>query len=55
MSHHPHHPADKGAAYTGLVVGGLVLFAILFGIVALTNRHYAGEKAEAKPAAATTH
>ena len=51
MSHSPHNPADKGAAYTGLVVGALVIFAILFGIVKLTNSHYASEGAEHAPAA----
>jgi len=53
MSHTPHNPADKGAAYAGLVVGAVVLFVLLFGIVKLTNRHYAGESAEHAPAAAT--
>ncbi len=48
MSHSAHHPEDKGAAITGLVVGAIALGAILFGIVTLTNQHYAGEK----PAAA---
>jgi hypothetical protein len=37
-------------ALTGLIFGGCVLFAILFGIVVLTNNHYAAEK----PAAAAT-
>ena len=41
---------DFPAALTGLVVGGCVIFAILFGIVVLTNNHYAAEK----PAAAAT-
>lgn len=37
--------SDFGAALTGLVVGACVLFAILFGIVELTNHKYAGESA----------
>jgi hypothetical protein len=41
---------DFPAALTGLVVGGCVVFAILFGIVMITNHHYAAEK----PAAAAT-
>ncbi len=41
---------DFPAALTGLVVGGCMVFAILFGIVVLTNNHYASEK----PAAAAT-
>ncbi len=36
-------------AFTGLVVGACALFAILFGIVVITNHHYAAEA----PAAAT--
>jgi hypothetical protein len=41
---------DFPAALTGLVVGGCMVFAILFGIVIITNNHYAAEK----PAAAAT-
>lgn len=35
--------SDFMAALTGLVVGGSILFALVFGIVTLTNRLYAGE------------
>ncbi len=45
-----HHSTDFMPALTGLVVGGCVVFAILFGIVVVTNSHYAAEK----PAAAAT-
>ncbi|MEO7103541.1 MAG: hypothetical protein ABI311_09145 [Gemmatimonadaceae bacterium] len=38
---------DFPAALTGLVVGGAFVFAILFGIVVITNHHYAGEKTAA--------
>ena len=38
------HGTDFPAALTGLVVGGSIVFAILFGIVMITNHHYAGEK-----------
>jgi len=41
---------DFPAALTGLVVGGCLVFAILFGVVEFTNHHYAGEK----PAPAAT-
>lgn len=34
---------DFGAAVTGLVVGGCVLFALMFAIVQMTNHAYAGE------------
>jgi len=36
-----------GAAFFGLIGGALFIGAILFGIVVLTNRHFANEKAEA--------
>ena len=35
-----------GAAFFGLIGGALFIGAILFGIVVLTNRHFANEKAE---------
>ncbi|MGI8510079.1 MAG: hypothetical protein ACR2MQ_12210 [Gemmatimonadaceae bacterium] len=35
--------SDFTAAITGLVVGGCVLFALVFGIVQITNHMYAGE------------
>lgn len=38
---------DFPAAVTGLVVGGCIIFAILFGIVTITNHHFAGEKSAA--------
>ena len=43
-----HHPpsSDTGAAFAGLIGGALFIGAILFGIVVLTNRHFANEKAE---------
>jgi len=45
-----HRSGDFGAALTGLVVGACVLFALLFGIVELTHRHYVSKE---PPAAAT--
>ncbi|HEY7896133.1 MAG TPA: hypothetical protein VIC24_14625 [Gemmatimonadaceae bacterium] len=47
----PPLPGDKKAGFTGLVVGVIVIFCIMFSIVLLTNRHYAGK---AEPAAAAT-
>ncbi len=37
---------DKSAGFTGLILGAIAIFVILFGIVRLTNAHYSGEKAE---------
>ena len=35
-------PGDKSAGYTGLIVGGIVVFLIAWGIVHLTNKKYEG-------------
>jgi hypothetical protein len=43
---------DKSAGFTGLILGAIAIFIIVFAIVRLTNAKYAGEKAEAAPAAA---
>lgn len=48
----PPLPGDKKAGFTGLIVGVIVLFVIMFTIVQLTNRHYAGRT---EAAATTTH
>lgn len=50
-----HQRTDFPAALTGLVVGGAFVFVILYGIVVLTNHHYAEEAtaSAATPAAAT--
>ena len=49
MAHHGHdHGSDKGAAFMGLVIGAIAIFAILFTITKLTNSHYAGEKGQAE-------
>ena len=45
-AHHAHHD-DRGAAFTGLIVGGILLFAILFGVTKATNAKFAHEKGEA--------
>ena len=36
---------DKSAGFTGLILGAIAIFVLMFGIVRLTNSHYAGEKA----------
>ena len=43
----PAEQGDKSAGFTGLILGGIAVFVILFGIVRLTNAKYAGEKHEA--------
>jgi hypothetical protein len=51
---HDHHAPARGsdakAAFAGLIIGALVLFAVLRTIVYLTNAHYAHEQ----PAATAT-
>ncbi len=42
---------DKSAGFTGLILGAIAIFVLMFGIVRLTNSHYNNEKAES----ATTH
>lgn len=39
--------SDKSAGFTGLILGAIAIFVLMFGIVRMTNSHYAGEKAEA--------
>ncbi len=48
------HPGDKSAGFTGLILGAIAIFIILFAIVRLTNARYHGEH-EAGPAAEATH
>ena len=48
-------PGDKSAGFTGLILGAITIFVIVFAIVRMTNAKYAGHKAEAgaeAPAAA---
>jgi hypothetical protein len=35
-----HSGPDTVSAFTGLIVGGLLLFALLLTIVTVTNKHY---------------
>ena len=54
MAHntHTHQETDAKAAFTGLIVGAIVLFLIVVGIVKWTNAQFAGH---APAAAAETH
>ena len=52
-AHHAHAPnVDKPAAYVGLIGAVIFLLVVVFTIVSLTNKHYAGERAEGAAAAA---
>ena len=50
------HSGDKSAAFTGLILGAIAIFVLVFAIVRLTNASYAGhgtgEGTTAAPAAA---
>lgn len=49
-----HRSSDLGAALTGLIVGAVALFILVFTIVKLTNASFAEEHAATPaPAAAT--
>ena len=47
-------PGDKSAAFTGLILGAIAIFVLVFAIVRFTNASYAGHEAGAEPAAAAT-
>ncbi len=51
---HSHGGSDMGAAFMGLIGGALLIGGILYGIVVVTNRSFAAEKAEHKAGAAST-
>ncbi|MEO6525826.1 MAG: hypothetical protein ABIP93_04310 [Gemmatimonadaceae bacterium] len=38
-------PGDKSAGFSGLILGSIALFVLIFGIVRMTNASYAGEHA----------
>ena len=44
---------DKSAGFSGLILGAIALFVLLFGIVRLTNAKYNGEHADKAGAEAT--
>ena len=41
----PHHPSDRGAAFTGLILGAVAIGITVYSIVILTNKHFQGEEA----------
>ena len=47
-------PGDKSAGFTGLILGAIAIFVLVFAIVRMTNAKYAGHGEGAEPAAATT-
>ncbi|MGH7664176.1 MAG: hypothetical protein ACRENI_07780 [Gemmatimonadaceae bacterium] len=54
----PLHRGDKPAGFVGLIAGGIVLFALLYLISAVTSRSFEGhgESAQAaEPPAANTN
>lgn len=44
-------PQDRRGGLMGLVIGAIVLFVVLYGIVHLTNGHYAKLEGAKQPAA----
>ena len=48
-------PGDKKAGFMGLIIGGVVVFLIAWGIVHLTNKKYAGEHAGAATTTEQAH
>jgi hypothetical protein len=45
---HHNHGSDKGAAFTGLIAGAVLIFVILFGITKWTNSIYANKEGHAE-------
>jgi uncharacterized protein (DUF983 family) len=39
---HPEAPSDRKAAFTGLIVGAILVFVILLATVKVTNASFAG-------------
>ncbi len=50
---HPAAPSDRKAAFTGLIVGSIVIFVVLFSVVKATNAQFAGHEAAKESAEAT--
>lgn len=50
----PHAGPDTGAAFKGLILGAVVLFAILVTIVKVTNAYYNRHPPEAATAPSST-
>ena len=47
-------PGDKAAGFSGLILGAIVLFVVMFAIVRMTNAKYAGHAAAPAAGATTT-
>jgi hypothetical protein len=43
-----HHPEDRRAAFSGLIIGAVALLLIVTTIVHFTNQHLAAEKPAAE-------
>ena len=48
QTQHTHEESDMKAAFLGLIIGAIVLFIIVRGIVYLTNAKYSGERSHAE-------
>ena len=48
------HEGDKSAGFSGLILGSIAIFVIVFAIVRLTNAMYASEHAEGEQQPAAT-
>ena len=46
------HEGDKSAGFSGLILGSIAIFVIVFAIVRITNATYASEHAAEEPTAA---
>jgi hypothetical protein len=51
---HADAPNDTSAAYRGLAIGAVLVFAILLATVKVTNASFAGGEGHGKAAAETT-
>ena len=40
------HDGDKSAAFSGLILGSIAIFVLMFAVVRLTNAHYDKAKAQ---------
>ena len=54
-THSNDHGTDKGAAYTGLIIGVVFLLAVALTTIKLTNAHFAGKEGHAPAAGAAQH
>ncbi|MCU0625408.1 MAG: hypothetical protein MUF21_02830 [Gemmatimonadaceae bacterium] len=52
---HSTPPSDRQPAFTGLIVGAVLTFAILLGVVKWTNARFAGHEGAAAAPATQAH